>query len=139
MVVLNSLQQFWKNPSCPTKFKLLVHDAVIRSKLIYGLDSLCLTAADVSRLNTFQLKGLRKILNMKTTFVDRSNTNNTVLAAASQVRNPKRLPNKDFTPYGQLILNTQQKLLTHIARAPESDPMRPVSYTHLTLPTILRV
>ena len=34
---LQKLQSFWKNPNCPNKFKLQVFDAVIRSKLVYGL------------------------------------------------------------------------------------------------------
>ena len=58
---LKALQILWKNPNCPNKFKLQIQDAVIRSKLAYGLDSPQLTSGEMSRLNAFQLKGLRKL------------------------------------------------------------------------------
>ena len=67
------------------KWKILVFDAVIRSKLLYGLETAMLTDAAQHKLNVFQLKGLRKILRMKTTFVDRANTNARVLVKANEV------------------------------------------------------
>ena len=40
---LNRLNFFWKKLNCPPKFKLNVFDAVIRSKLVYGPESVNLT------------------------------------------------------------------------------------------------
>jgi hypothetical protein len=37
MGVLNKLNTFWRHSNCTAKFKLLVQDAVVRSKLLYGL------------------------------------------------------------------------------------------------------
>ncbi len=51
MVILQKMQLFWKNQNCPTKFKLQVYDAVIRSKLMYGLESLEITEGLLNRLN----------------------------------------------------------------------------------------
>ena len=39
MGTLNKLDLFWKHSDCPEKFKLLALDAVIRSKVLYGLES----------------------------------------------------------------------------------------------------
>ena len=47
------------------------------------MESAMLTPAAQDKLNAFQLKGLRKILQMKTTFVDRTNTNERLLAEAN--------------------------------------------------------
>ncbi len=57
--------------------------AVIRSKLLYGLESAQLNLAELNRLDTFQLKGLRTVLKMSTTFVDRANSNARVIANAN--------------------------------------------------------
>ena len=37
------LEDYWKHSDCPLREKLIVHDAVIRSKLMYGLESAHLT------------------------------------------------------------------------------------------------
>ena len=62
MATLKKLDMFWKHSECPRKFKLLVQDAVIRAKLFYGLESAEQTETEQRKLDTFQLKGLRKIL-----------------------------------------------------------------------------
>ena len=45
-----------------TTWKLRVHDAVITSKLLYGLEFASLTDAEYARLDAFQIKALRKML-----------------------------------------------------------------------------
>jgi len=123
-IILNKLQVFWKKSTCPTKFKLQVFDAVIRSKLVYSLNVTQLPQHLMNRLNTFQLKGLRKILNLKTTFVERSNTNNKVFQEANQIKNPNNVPNKNILTFETYIRNTQEALYKHIVRLPNSDPVR---------------
>ena len=63
-VTWKKLDTFWKHSNTPTKIKIQIYDAVIRSKLVYGLESLQLTKAWQNRINAFQLKGLRKILKL---------------------------------------------------------------------------
>ena len=74
MATWKKLNIFWKKTNCPPKCLLIVYDAVIRSKLVYGLDCIKIPEDALNNLNAFQLKGLRKILNMNTTFVNRENT-----------------------------------------------------------------
>ena len=59
---LNKLDLFWKKAPVSTTWKLRVHDAVINSKLLYGLESASLTNAEYERLDAFQIKALRKML-----------------------------------------------------------------------------
>ena len=59
---------FWKQSNFTARKKILVYDSVIRSKLLYGLESAELRPSDLSKLDTFQLKGLRQILKLKTTY-----------------------------------------------------------------------
>ncbi len=58
---------------------MLVYNAVITTKILYGLDSLKPTDSTGRLLDTFQLKGLRKIVKLHTTFIDRALTNEFVL------------------------------------------------------------
>ena len=65
-------------------------NTVTVSKLIYGLETIEPTAGVSNMLDTFQLKGLRKILEMKTTFIDRANTNQKVYQCAQELLNTKK-------------------------------------------------
>ena len=87
MAVLKQLDVFWLKASCSKEWKMLVYNAAIVSKLLYGLESLEPTDATGSLLNTFQLKGLRMILKLHTTFVQRQNTNEYVHRRANEIVN----------------------------------------------------
>jgi len=66
--VLQRMHIFWLHSSCTKAFKLRVYNSVIRSKLMYGLESAQLNPADLKQLDVFHLKGLRKILALHTTW-----------------------------------------------------------------------
>ena len=76
---------FWTRPNCNIKQKNIVDNAVIRSKKLYGLDSLELTQATRQRLDSFQLQGFREILRQLTTYgqmmvgKSRTNTNKQIM------------------------------------------------------------
>ena len=61
-----------------------VHDAVISSKLLYGLESASLTNAEYERLDSFQIKALRKILGIKHSY--RSHISNEVVMQRANQR-----------------------------------------------------
>ena len=71
--------------SCSRKGKLLVYNSVVISRLLYGLESLQTTDSTGKLLNTFELKGLRKILHLHTTCIDRNNSNEFVCRRADAV------------------------------------------------------
>ena len=87
MVILKQLDPCWKHTENPTRWKLIIFDAVVRSKLMYGLESAQLNDSLKNRLDVFQLKGLRKILGLNTTFVNRENTNELVYNKANEELN----------------------------------------------------
>ena len=125
--VLNRLNAFWFKSNCPKRFKLNVLDAVIRSKLVYGLEAIQLPQSLLMKLDTFQLKGLRKILGFDTTFVNRSNTNKRVFETANQICNPLHKPDKYIKTFSHYVLNRQEALLKHTVRASNADPLRQVT------------
>ena len=61
-----------------------IHISVLRSKVLYGMESAQLNEPELKRLETFQLKALRKVLKMKTTYIDRNNTNIKVYQEANK-------------------------------------------------------
>ena len=65
MATLKRLDLFWGQSTCTKQFKLQVFNAVIRSKLVYGLESIQLNETALTKMNVFQLKGLRQIMVMK--------------------------------------------------------------------------
>jgi len=124
---LARLQLFWKNNSCPAKFRLQVLDAVIRSQLVYGLESISLTQATINRINTFQLKGLRKILGLKTTFVERANSNKIVFELANNVANPRHKPEKGYQNFRNVC---NHKTAKTISAYHPGGRIKPITQSH---------
>ena len=123
-LTLKSLDLFWLHSSCPIKFKILVADAVIRSKVLYGLESAHVEDSDIKILEVFQLKVLRKILKMKTTFVDRANTNQKVFETANRkIREGTDMKKKTklVLKFGRSYRNSKLKRLAKIVRADDAD------------------
>eukprot|EP00959_Pyramimonas_sp_CCMP1952_P362387 7589644-Pyramimonas_sp.AAC.1 len=83
-VTWKKLGEFWKHADCSVRLKLGVYDAVVRSKLIYGLESVQVNVALKKKIDAFQLKGLRQILKLQTTYVNRANTNEFVFRRANE-------------------------------------------------------
>ena len=60
MATMKKLDTFWRHSNCDTAIKIHVADAVLRSKLLYGLESAQLIPSIAKKLDTFQLKALRR-------------------------------------------------------------------------------
>lgn len=96
------LETFWKHSDCDLRFKLVVYDAVIRAKLMYGLESVQLNQEERNKIDRFQLRGLRQILKHKTTYgqmlsnLARSNDNETVFRLANAKKNARRCLGEGF-------------------------------------------
>ena len=54
------LDILWGKSRASTKWKIGVYDAVIVTKLMYGLTSIPLSRADANKLDAFHMRGLRK-------------------------------------------------------------------------------
>ena len=78
MVTIKMLDTWWRHSDCGTALKIQVADAVIRAKLLYGMESSQRIPSVLKRVETLQLKVLRKLLRMNTTYLDRGNTNDRV-------------------------------------------------------------
>ena len=59
----------WKHGDSSAKQKLIVYNEVIRSNLLYGLDAISVNSGVKKALDAFQMRGLRKIMKMPSTFL----------------------------------------------------------------------
>ena len=105
---------------------MMQYDAVIRSKLLYSLETIHLTQSLRKKLDAFHLRGLRRILKLPTTYIDKRNTNARVYELASQAAFPNQ-PTKKVKPFSQELDGRRARLAGHILRAPNSDLLRQVS------------
>ena len=81
-------ETFWDKADCSIAWKLNVYDAVIVAKLLCGLETVCLIEEHKNKLNAFQVKGIRRILGIPPTFIDRSCTNDMAMQRANEnIRN----------------------------------------------------
>ena len=126
------------------KWKLLVYNSVIVSRVLYGLESLEPTENIGRMLDLFQLKGLRKILNLHTTFVNRNNTNEFVYQQANDaLEAPSVGPLRKIKPLTEILEDKRLKLLGHVLRRPRSHPQHQVTFDSFLarpkVPTLRRV
>ena len=54
--VVTSLDLLWKKTNCSISWKLLIFQAVVISKLLYGLETLIASEATLHKIDTFQMK-----------------------------------------------------------------------------------
>ena len=67
IVTMKRLHLFWKESDTPTRIKIQIHDAIVRAKLVYGLETIHLRKQSINKINAFQIKGLRNIIGFKHT------------------------------------------------------------------------
>ena len=78
---------FFNDARRRTPWKLIVDKSVVGSKLLYGLETVEVSPALITKLETFQIKGLRKILHMSRPFIGWSNANAEVYRCAMEAVN----------------------------------------------------
>ena len=85
-------------------------------------------------MNAFQLRELRKILGRKSTYWDRTATNNAILEAATdeayrkgKQKEPGQKQHNGVERFGEMYKKEQTKLLGHIVRSSHQDPRREVT------------
>ena len=115
---LNKLDLFWKKAPVSTTWKLRVHDAVISSELLYGLEPASLTNAEYERLESFQITALRKMLGIRHSYHSHVSSEVVMQRANQRVRLKK---GKTITKMSEKLINRQIKFMAHLLRAEEDD------------------
>ena len=122
----NEPRSFWRKAPVTLKWKLKVLDAVIHSKVLYGMETLVISQSDYDKIDAFQTRIFRTIVNIKHSYWSHV-TNDTVMRTANN-RAQHINKNIDITP---LSLKPKQRIITfygHIIRSdPYTNQMRAIS------------
>ena len=118
---------FGKGSNTNKKWQLIIYDAVIKSKLLYNLETIYITKSLTNKLDAFHLRGLRKILKLSATYIDRRNTNLRIYDLASNTAYPND-PTRKIKRFSEELEKRRVRLAGHILRTDNTDPMRQVSY-----------
>ena len=125
------LDLYWSKANPNVKQKILVYDAVIRAKLLHGLESTAMNKTVKHSLDVFQLKGLRKILGVKTTYIDRTQDNKKVMETAQEKideATPHGKTQKQLKPFSEVWQERKMKLFNKIITAKDDCPLRSVTF-----------
>ena len=121
---MRTLQPLWKDNQIISSWKLVVYNAVVRSRVFYTLETLELTPGQQRTLDTPYFRGLRTIFKKRSTFVDRYWTHERLLNLANQ--HPRRVaPNiLKHTSFSTYYRTRRRKLLGHTLRSPPNNLTR---------------
>jgi hypothetical protein len=100
---------------------------------MYGLESLQLNDSTLRRLDTFQLKGLRKILKLTTTYVDREHTNARVYELAEQALQAGGETNRGIQKLSEFYGFCKLKLFAKTVALSSNDPRSAVTFREGTM------
>ena len=109
------LRRLWNHTSLPKARKICIFQAVIVSRLMYGLNSAWLNVAELRRLNGFQSRCLRVIQRIPPSFI-------------SHVSNKKVLQETGQVQLGRQLLKHQLLLFGRVARAAPDNPLRLLTF-----------
>ena len=122
-VAEEKLRTFWREGRLSRRWRLIIYQSVVVTTLIYGLEVLPLNETWGKKLDAFYVRGLRRIMGMPSTYIDRaaSNKNDAVLEkvaaelnAATGGRQKKKAVNmKDMMP-SEKIKNKAVKILEEV-------------------------
>jgi len=111
----SKLNRLWKHTTLTKLRKIEIYQAVIVSRLLYGLSSAWLNVADVRRLNGFHCRCLRVIMRIQPAYF-------------SRISNKRVLEESGQKPMDRQLLKQQMVLYGRIARSPQSDPLRLLTF-----------
>ena len=104
----------------------------MKSRLLYGLESLEIPKAQMSRLEAFQLKGLRKILKMEITFINRGNTNHEVFRRANWHMRARSGHSARIEAISCLLRKRRISLVGHALKQDKGHLLRNISFQNHT-------
>ena len=116
--------------------RVTIYDALVCTKFSYGMHVLPLRDNILRKLDTFHYKGLRQLLKVPSTYIDRAYTNTSLLQQAEEISG------KTVTPASQRIIERSIKELGVIYRLPKDDARRQATLTNecaANLPQTYRV
>lgn len=138
MAVLKRMDLYWLHGNAPVATKIMIFNGVIRSKLIYGLESIQLIQSTKDKLDIFQRRRFRKILGIQTTYIDRDKNNTWIYEEINRIIIKERALKGKGKPVIQLsdfYDHQKKKLLAKMITADPGDPRRGITFEGQNLKT----
>ena len=131
---LQKMHMFFRHGDCTERTKMTVFDAVIRSKLMYGLESTALKSSILKQLDAFQMKGIRKIMRLPSSYADREMTNERALKIAHDRINKSH--GKQIQIKRLSVLHRERRITTlaKLIKMKEQDPAASVTMDSSFIP-----
>ena len=126
MATLHTLHVYFYNSDNSVTRKLQMFNAILRSKVMYGLETLAMNQSIKEKLDTFQLKCLRKILRIPTTYVNREFSNAHVRSQVNQKL--KEAKKKSMITLSEYHKRTRIAYLARLITAGNEDPGTPITF-----------
>ena len=95
----NRLKLFKKKAQNSIAWKLRGFGSILKSKVLYGLECIQLTTADINKINAFQMKGIRRILHVPPTVINQLYTSQKGFSISTERTTGSRL--KGFQQRGK--------------------------------------
>ena len=134
MITLNKLHIFFYNSDNTVTRKMQMFNAIIRAKLMYGLETVVMNTRVKHMLDAFQLKCLRKILKVPTTYIDRQFSNDNVRTQINnRLKEAKKKPMETLTAFHQ---RTRIHYLAKLIHKGHREPGTAVTMDPVTLAAI---
>ena len=111
----SKMARLWRHTSLPRARKVQIFQAVVTSKVLYGLSSAWLNVCEQRRIDGFQARCLRSVLGIKPAYW-------------SRVSNLKILEQACQRPYSKQLLCQQLLLYGKVARAADTDITRAATF-----------
>lgn len=112
---LDKLILAWRHTGVKRTRKIELLNAMVTSKLLYGLDVLCLRQADRARVDAFHAQALRKVMGILPSYF-------------SRISNAEVLKRANQAPLSQTVLYRQMMLFGRIAALPNDSRIRQVTF-----------
>lgn len=123
----NKLGLFWSKARADISWKIQVANSILRSKLLYGLETAHLSDRQLKRLNAFQHYMLRRCMGIPPAHIDHTWNNARVMDHAETVTGTRPILFTTCLAFARI------KLLGHIIRAPPHDPLKQATFGPHTL------
>jgi hypothetical protein len=141
---VRKLRDFFKKSQCSNSWKIMIYNAVVVSKLVYGLESLELVDSLKTRLDAFQIRGLRHILKIDHAYWSHT-TNKEILERANFIAHKFDRPDGSVHEWHEFLQSSdaesrkirlistmletrKERLLGHVIRSGCTDPLYQVSF-----------
>jgi len=121
MARMTQLKPIWATRDFEMKLKLRVLEQCVFGALLYGLHAMHLTELWKKKLDATQIRGLRRVLRIRTTY-------SSTILQEEPVTNQEVARRAGAVPLSDQLARNRLKLLGRVLRRDGSDPLRAATY-----------